>query len=110
MDIQTYVEQNKSNILAAGRTAFKKLGRGALIVFPQKDEGNGRTGVRYLTQDVMEEDSDSSTPLIKTYNPELETILIVGMERPKSILVYTITENMVTVNLNLSDFTEPNHL
>lgn len=110
MDIQTYVEQNKATILATGRTAFEKLGRGALIVFPQRDEGNGRTGVRYLTQDVMEEDQDPSTPLIKTYNPELETILVVGIEHPKSILVYTVTENMVTVNLNLSDFTGPKPL
>lgn len=103
MFIPDYLKLHQSQILEAGQKAFQVSGRGALLVFPQRDDGNRRTSVRYLTEQMVTEDNDPSVPLVKHYDPNREAIIIVAMDSPKQILVYTVDQSECRLNLALSD-------
>lgn len=103
LNLANYIEQHRSKILEAGLKGFQELGRGALVVFPEQSNGRGQTEVKYLTEQVLTEDDDRSAPLVKRYDPTSEAILIVGLDCPKSVLVYLVNQKEAKVELSLSD-------
>lgn len=103
MFISDYLKLHQSQILEAGQKTFQVSGRGTLLVFPQRNDGNGRTPVRYLTEQMVIEDNDPSVPLVKCYDPNREAIIIVAMDKPKQILVYTVDKSECRLHLTLSD-------
>lgn len=104
MNIQAYIESNLTSILEAGQRAYHELGRGALIVLPQRDNGKGMTQVSYMTQQVIEEVDDKSKDLLGKYDPINEVVLIVALDLPqRSILVYTVDRDGARLHLHSSD-------
>ena len=103
LTIGAYVKQHQSEILEAGLKGFQEQGRGALLVFPQQNNGKGKTSVRYLTEQMVTEDNDPSVTVVKRYDPNREAIIIVAMDSPKQILVYTVDQSECRLNLALSD-------
>lgn len=92
IDVKSYVESNTAAIRTAGWQAYRKLGRGALCVMPQRDDGNGKTSVRYLTKQVLAEDEDPALQVVERYRPDIETVLIVILDNPKDVITYLVTD------------------
>lgn len=104
MDIAAYVKDNAPAIFDAGRHAYHELGRGALCVFPQHDSSNGKTPVTYHTEQALHDMASFDNPtlaVIKKYNPDNETILILGMDRPPGIYTYRIRLEPIPGPINL---------
>lgn len=92
MDIAGYVQNNSQQILDAGKEAYQKLGRGALVSFPQQDNGKGRSDVKYHPLEWLQDDNDPARPIVETYNPETEAVLILCLDHPKAIYTYVVME------------------
>lgn len=103
LTIAAYVKQHQSEILEAGLKGFQEQGRGTLLVFPERNNGKGKTSVNYLTEQMVTEDNDPSMPLVKRYDPNREAIIIVVMDSSMQIQVYTVDQSECRLNLALSD-------
>lgn len=99
IDIFGYVEGHKGQLVEAGQRAHDKLGRGALCIFPQRNEGDGKASVCFLTEATLEEDSDPALPIVQRYHSESEVVLIVGMDNPKSVYTYLVSNVEVKLAL-----------
>lgn len=91
MDIAGHIEEQSEQLLAAGREAYDQLGRGALITFPQRDQGDGKTPVTYQPLDLLKADDDPAARIVEVYDPAREVVLIVAVDDPQGIYTYRLS-------------------
>lgn len=99
LDLQSYVQSHTAAILDAGQRAHDKLGRGALCVFPERDEGEGRTSVKYHTEQMLQDDNDPALAVVQRYDPASEAVLLVALESTRSIYTYIVDSTGARVAL-----------
>lgn len=90
IDVKSYVESHIPALIKAGRRAYNSLGRGALICFPQRDQGNGNAAVKFLTEQMLVEDDDPALQIVQQYDPNNEVVFIVALDAPRDIITYLI--------------------
>ena len=90
LNIGAYVNLNAPQLFQAGREAYLKKGRGSLLCFPQRDNGNGCSSVGYLTEDMLREDKEPSLSVVERYDTRREVVFILAMDHPRGIYTYRI--------------------
>lgn len=96
MDKTEYLTRYKTDILEAAQTAYAHYGRGALVVYPQQDEGGAFTEANWHLLAELQEDEDPAVQLVARYNPASEAILLVVLDEPQEIHTYRLTAESVT--------------
>jgi hypothetical protein len=102
-DIADYLENSRATLLAAGVRAFDELGPGAFVVYPQRNQGNGTTPVKYHPVAWFVEDEDPAAGVVASSQQPEEIIIVCAMDRPPGIYTYRLTATGAALVLPASD-------